>query len=114
MEMQRAAKHNELNDEDFDHLLSKSDLVLCLRNQPNCILQLQPKRESQSEFSLCSMALPRVRQCVGAGLVPKVQPGILISQVPLITDVTTKARLCVISHNANTFLHQNINLFIMI
>lgn len=76
VEMQRAAKHNVWADlvklqrslvqktQDFDHLLSKCNLVLCFRNQPSCILRLQQKRESQSEFSLYSMALPRVCQCV--------------------------------------------------
>lgn len=45
---------------------------------------------------------------LGADLDLKVQPGILIFQVPLITDVSDQACLCVILHDANTFLHQNI------
>lgn len=49
-------------------LFSSMTLVLIndsssFRSQPSCILQLQQRRGSQSEFSLCLTALPQVRKC---------------------------------------------------
>lgn len=53
-------QQSSLENIQLGHLLSKSNLVLFFRNQPSCILQFQQKRESQSEFSPYSMALPQV------------------------------------------------------
>lgn len=125
VEMQRAAKHNDLFELTWwncSAVLSRKHKILtiyCLNvtlfsalGTSQVVSSGCSRKEKANQSSLSIRwhchGYVSVSHKLGADLVLKVQPGIIISQVPLITDVSKQARPCVILHSANTFLHQNV------